>query len=68
MYCDDFFVNVYSDGMHINFHIEKARFYAKCKDLIFGFGKTRKITNIYFTNMPKDAIENAKEVWKWKHQ
>jgi len=68
MYCDDFFVDVYSDGIHINFHTEKARFYAKCGDLIFGFGKNRKITDIYFTNMSKDAIENAKEVWKWEHK
>ena len=68
VYCDAFYAEVYTDGIHINFFEEKARFYAKCGDLFFGFGKNRKITDIYFTNMPPKAISNAKEVLEWEQK
>lgn len=68
VYCNAFYAEVYEDGLHINFFEEKARFYAQCGDLFFGFGKGRKITDIYFANMPQEAISNAKDILEWEEK
>lgn len=60
--CNNFFTDIYTDGIHVVLSDKNVLYYVKQGLCIIGISNNNEITDIYFTNMSSELIQNAKDI------